>query len=90
MDLKAFFTVFIMIFLAELGDKTQGVLVTFVSQGQKPLPTLLGAVMGFALSSLIAITIGIYLHKFIPPEYIKKIAAGIFVLIGLGMFFGKI
>jgi putative Ca2+/H+ antiporter (TMEM165/GDT1 family) len=90
MDLKSFITVFMMIFLAELGDKTQGALVTFVSGGHKPLPALLGAILGFAASSILAITLGIFLYKYIPPEIIKKIAAGVFVVIGIGMFFGKI
>lgn len=81
---------FVMIFLAELGDKTQGALVTFVAQGQKPIPALLGAVLGFALSSVVAITLGIFLHKFIPPEVIKKVAALVFVVIGIAMYFGKV
>ena len=79
-----------MIFLAELGDKTQGALVTFVAHGQKPIPALLGAVLGFTASSIVAITLGIFLHKYIPPELIKKIAALIFVGIGIAMYFGKL
>ena len=90
MDFKTFFTVFGMIFLAELGDKTQGALVTFVAQGQKPIPALLGAVLGFTLSSIVAITLGIFLHRYIPAEVIKKIAALIFVGIGVAMYFGKL
>ncbi len=90
MDFKTFFTVFGMIFLAELGDKTQGALVTFVAQGQKPIPALLGAVLGFTASSIVAITLGIFLHRYIPAEVIKKIAALIFVGIGVAMYFGKL
>ena len=90
MDFKTFFSIFGVIFLAELGDKTQGALVTFVASGQKPWPALLGAVAGFTLSSIVAITLGIALHKYIPQEVIKKIAAGIFVVIGVAMYFDKL
>ena len=79
-----------MIFLAELGDKTQGALVTFVAQGQKPIPALLGAVLGFTLSSIVALTLGLFLHRYLPAEVIKKIAALIFVGIGVAMYFGKL
>ena len=79
-----------MIFLAELGDKTQGALVTMVASGKKPLPALLGATMGFLLSSVVAITLGLFLHRYIPPEYIKKAAAVVFIAIGIAMFFGRI
>ena len=90
MDLKTFFTLFAMIFLAELGDKTQGALVTFVAKEGKVLPALLGAVLGFTVSSLVAVTLGLLLHRFIPPEIIKKAAALVFVVIGVAMYFGKI
>jgi len=90
MDFKTFFTMFGMIFLAELGDKTQGALVTFVAQGQKPIPALLGAVLGFTLSSIVALTLGLFLHRYLPAEVIKKIAALIFVGIGVTMYFGKL
>jgi putative Ca2+/H+ antiporter (TMEM165/GDT1 family) len=73
-----------------LGDKTQGALVTFVANGHRPLPALLGAVLGFTASSLLAITVGIFLQRFIPPDIIKKVAAGVFVVIGVLMFFEKL
>ena len=79
-----------LIFLAELGDKTQGALVTYVAQGQKPVPALIGAVLGFTASSIVAVTLGIFLQRFIPPELIQKAAAVVFVGIGILMFFGKI
>lgn len=90
MDLKTFFTLFIMIFLAELGDKTQGALVTFVAKEGKAFPALLGAVLGFTVSSIVAVTLGILLHRFISPDIIKKVAALVFVAIGVAMYFGKV
>jgi putative Ca2+/H+ antiporter (TMEM165/GDT1 family) len=54
------------------------------------LPALLGAVLGFTASSLLAITVGIFLQRFIPPDIIKKVAAGVFVVIGVLMFFEKL
>jgi putative Ca2+/H+ antiporter (TMEM165/GDT1 family) len=90
LDLKSFVTVFVMIFLAELGDKTQIALMSIVAEGQKPVPALLGAILGFAVCSVVGIVAGLALQKYIPQEYIKKIAALTFIGIGIAMFWGKI
>jgi putative Ca2+/H+ antiporter (TMEM165/GDT1 family) len=49
---------FLMIFLAELGDKTQLSTFAFASQSKSPLSVFLGASLALVLSSLIGVALG--------------------------------
>lgn len=84
MDLKLFFTAFGMLFLAELGDKTQLAVFTLVTQYKKPLPIFLGASLALVLVTLIGALFGDMVAKYIPPAYLK-LAAGI-LFVGIGIF----
>ncbi len=81
MDMKLLLTTFGMVFLAELGDKTQ--LTTFCLSAECThgrLFVFLGSAGALVLSSLIAVLCGDAIGRAIPPIYIK-IAAGIFFLV---------
>ncbi len=90
MDIKLFASTFLLIFLAELGDKTQLAMVALSAKGKSPLTLFISAIFGFALATLVAIIIGTIGAKFIPIQIIEKIAAIAFVIIGLLIFFNKI
>lgn len=79
MDIKLLLTTFGMVFLAELGDKTQ--LATFcLSAGcDSKLSVFLGSAVALVLSSLLAVLLGDAISRLIPLIYIK-IGAGIFFL----------
>ena len=87
MDWKVFATTFAALFIAELGDKTQLAAITMTSQTGKPVSVFIGAVAALALVTLIGVLVGEGLTRLIPLEYIKKAAAGLFVVIGLLMWF---
>ena len=76
MDLKLFLMAFGVIFLAELGDKTQLTVFTLVTQYHKPLPIFPGASLALVLVTLIAAVFGDVVAKYVPPSYLK-LAAGI-------------
>lgn len=81
MDLKLLATTFVMVFLAELGDKTQ--LATFCLSAEcesSRMTVFLGSAGALVLSSLIAVLLGNVVNKMIPVNWIK-IAAGMFFLI---------
>ncbi len=83
MDLKLFLTTFGLVFLAELGDKTQLATFCFSADCNSRLSVFLGSAGALVLSSLIAVLFGTAVSRFIPPNYIK-IGAGIFfVLVGI-------
>jgi putative Ca2+/H+ antiporter (TMEM165/GDT1 family) len=84
MDLKLFLMAFGMLFLAELGDKTQLAVFTLVAQYNKPLPIFLGASSALVLVTLIGALLGNLVTRYIPPVYLK-FAAGI-LFIGIGIF----
>jgi len=86
-DWKVFATTFAALFVAELGDKTQLAVITMTSKTGKPVAVFIGAVAALALVTLLGALIGEGLTKIIPLAYIEKGAAGLFVIIGLLMWF---
>ena len=80
MDLKVLLTTFGLVFLAELGDKTQLATFCFSADCNSRLSVFLGSAGALVLSSMIAVLFGASVSRFIPPNYIK-IGAGIFFLI---------
>ena len=84
---SAFRTAFLMIFMAELGDKTQ--LVT-ASQAAQYSTSNAGVAMVFAAStlalwsvSLVGIFAGKQLVRFIPLRWIHRAAGGMFLVFGI-------
>ncbi|MBZ5716043.1 TMEM165/GDT1 family protein [Nannocystis pusilla] len=82
MDLRAFFTTFGLVFLAELGDKTQLTTMSMAaSSGQRWL--VFGAsALALVLSSLIAVLAGEWLRARVEPVMIDRVAGALFVVIG--------
>ncbi len=85
MDLKVLATTFGMIFLAELGDKTQLATLAFASNSKSPVAVFLGSAGALVLTSLLAVVLGSMVSKLVPSNYIKLGAGGLFVLLGLWM-----
>jgi len=89
-DIKLFTSTFLLIFLAELGDKTQLAVVALSAKEKSPLTLFVSAMFGFALATVIAIVIGIVGAKFIYTNVIEKIAALAFIVVGILIFANKI
>lgn len=87
MDLKVFFTAFSMIFLAELGDKTQLAALSFAAESKAPLSVFIGSSAALILSSLLAVALGGTLARLVPANYIKIGAGMLFIVLGLWMVF---
>ena len=84
MDIKLFLMSFGMLFLAELGDKTQLAVFTLVTQYKKPLPIFLGSSLALVLVTLIGALFGEVVSRYVPPAYLK-LGAGI-LFVGIGIF----
>ena len=82
MDLKAFAVTFGLVFLAELGDKTQLTTMVLAARTRAPLLIFIAAGLALVLSSLIGVVFGDALTRVIPLRYIQKGAGIAFVLIG--------
>jgi putative Ca2+/H+ antiporter (TMEM165/GDT1 family) len=85
MDLKVLLTTFGMIFLAELGDKTQLATFAFASNSESRLAVFLGSAGALVLTSFLAVVFGSVVSRLVPPNYIKIGAGALFVLLGLWM-----
>ncbi len=84
MDLKLMLTTFGLVFLAELGDKTQ--LATFCLSadcGNSKWTVFFGSAGALVLSSLLAVLLGDAIARVVPPHYIKIGAGAFFVVVGL-------
>jgi Ca2+/H+ antiporter, TMEM165/GDT1 family len=81
MDIKLLLTTFGLVFLAELGDKTQLATLCFSADcDDSRLSVFLGSAGALVLSSLIAVLLGAGVSRVVSPATIK-IGAGIFFLV---------
>lgn len=78
----AFSTAFIMVVLAEMGDKTQLLAMAFAAKYPWK-KVMLGILVATILNHFVAIFAGIYLNAFIPKEIIEIIASIAFIIFGL-------
>lgn len=85
MDFKTVFTTFGMIFLAELGDKTQLATFTFAAESSSRWAVFIGSAGALVLTSLLGVLFGSVVHKLVPPQMIKTGAAVLFIVLGLWM-----
>jgi Ca2+/H+ antiporter, TMEM165/GDT1 family len=72
--------------LAELGDKTMLATVTLASD-HNWAGVWLGATAGMVLADGVAIAVGAVLHKRLPEGFLHRLAAVMFLLFGLWLFF---
>ncbi len=75
---------FLLLSLAELGDKSQFVAGTF-SSIYNPILTFFGIICGVIIISSIAILLGDYINKKFNKNIVKKISAGLFFTIGISI-----
>ena len=74
---------FAMVFLSELGDKSQLVAFTLSSSSKSPRAVFLGTATALILTSLIGVLIGKGVAQLLPTHLLKAIAAVGFAFMGL-------
>jgi Ca2+/H+ antiporter, TMEM165/GDT1 family len=89
MDWKIFGTAFLTLFLAELGDKTQLAVITMTANTESKVSVFLGASLALVTVTILGVVFGGVLSQYIPTEYLQKIVAAAFIVIGVLMLFGK-
>ena len=89
MDLRVLLTTFGMIFLAEMGDKTQLAAMTMAADTKKPWAVFLGASLALAAVSALGVLVGSFIGDYVPLEWVKRVAALAFIAIGVLMLLGK-
>ena len=89
MDFRIMLTTFGIIFLAEMGDKTQLAAMTMSAQTKKPWAVFLGSALALAAVSAIGVLVGGVIGQYVPLEWVKRVAAVAFIVIGVLMLAGK-
>jgi putative Ca2+/H+ antiporter (TMEM165/GDT1 family) len=89
MDWRVFLTTFGVIFLAEMGDKTQLAAMTMSAQTKKPWAVFIGSALALTAVSAIGVVVGSVVGNYIPLIWIKRAAAVAFIIIGVLILMDK-
>jgi putative Ca2+/H+ antiporter (TMEM165/GDT1 family) len=89
MDWRVLITTFGVIFLAEMGDKTQLAAMTMAAQTKRPWAVFLGASLALIAVSGIGVLVGGAIGNYVPIFWVKRVAAVAFIVIGVLMLLGK-
>ena len=88
--MKAYAVVFLSVFVAELGDKTQLATLLFASRPDvSKVGVFLAAATALVLSSLLAVLLGERLGAWLRPDLLTTIAGGAFIAIGVWMLLAR-
>ncbi|OHD55879.1 MAG: hypothetical protein A2Y33_08605 [Spirochaetes bacterium GWF1_51_8] len=82
MDWKLMLSTFTLVFLAELGDKTQLTALAASAGSKSPWSVFIGASVALVVSTLIATLVGSALKSVLPEKVIKICAAVLFLIFG--------
>ncbi len=84
MDFKVLLTVFVTVFLAELGDKTQLATMLYAADREvSKLTVFLGASLALVFASGIGVLAGSLLSEYISGKVLQYIAGAGFIIIGI-------
>ena len=83
MDWRVLLTTFGVIFLAEMGDKTQLAAMTLAAQSKRPWAVFIGSALALTAVSAIGVVVGSLIGNYIPLIWIKRAAAVAFIVIGV-------
>ena len=89
MDWRVFLTTFGVIFLAEMGDKTQLAAMTMAAQTKRPWTVLVGSALALTAVSAIGVVVGGVVGDYVPLIWVKRVAALAFIAIGVLILLGK-
>ncbi len=86
--MESFLVTFPAVALAELGDKTQLVVIFLAARFRKPWAVLAGLVVGAAANAGVAVAGGAVLDRLAPPGFLEWLVTAGFLAIGAWMLFG--
>jgi len=89
-EIRVLLSTFALLFVAELGDKTQLAVISMTAKHKMPLWVFVGAALALVAVTAIGVLGGGLLTRIIPEMVLRKIAAVLFVVMGILMWFDKI
>lgn len=88
--LKIILSTFLIVFIAELGDKTQIQTMLLTTQFKCLWPVFIGASLALIVSSFVGVFLGAFLTRYIPPIYLQRTSGIIFIVIGFLTLFNRV
>ena len=89
MEWRVLLTTFGVIFLAEMGDKTQLAAMTMAAESKKPWAVFLGASLALIAVSALGVVVGSVIGNYVPIVWVKRVAAVAFIAIGVLILLDK-
>ncbi len=89
MDWRVFLSTFALVFLAEMGDKTQLATLAIACRTQSRLTVFIGAALALVVVTLASVLLSEVLHRLVPADAVRWIAGGIFILAGVAILVGR-
>jgi putative Ca2+/H+ antiporter (TMEM165/GDT1 family) len=87
---KAFFSVFVTVFLAEIGDKTQLATMLFAAEAKTSRWIIFaGSAIALVCAAAIGVMVGAQIEKFVSPRTLKIVAGVGFIAIGIWTIIAK-
>lgn len=83
--LQEFLKAFCLVFIAEIGDKSQILAMTFATK-YKTTQVVIGIIIGIVFNHLLAIIVGIYISNIIPIKMLQIVAGLLFIIFGFIAF----
>ena len=89
MDWKLAGSTFVLIFLAELGDKTQLATLSLASGSGSRRAVFVGSALALVATSALAVITGDVIGRFVPILWLRRAAGVMFVVLGLFFLFAR-
>ena len=86
---KIVLTSFTVMFLAEIGDKTQLMALSLAGKHRAPWAVFAGCALAMLTATGLAILVGNYLPSLLGEKVMRYISGGLFVLFGVLILLGK-
>jgi len=83
MNAKVLLASFCLVFLAELGDKTQLTALAFSTSSRSPWSVFVGTSLALICTTALAVVCGELLSRWVPERVLHLVSAVMFVLVGL-------
>ena len=88
--LNAFLSVFVTVFLAEIGDKTQLATMLFAAEAKTSRWVIFaGSALALVLAAAIGVLVGAQIERFVSPRTLKIVAGAGFIAIGVWTIVSK-
>lgn len=86
---KIFLTSFGIMFIAELGDKTQLAVLSLAGRYRSPWTVFAGAALAMILATGLGVLVGSFLPALIGERTVRYVSGGLFILFGVLVLAGK-